>query len=654
MFIPKIISSVSEKLDVCKSLVEEVYYEYQPRIKELSGEGLEQELSRMANDLYTPLSSAVYLGDFHGHFHKFINYLTRRFGFLGVKIDEKLTGLTRDQKNKLEYIIRTGELPENYEKALSKKQIIDSMIKLLKARAGSLKQYDYIRAYAPSHLKTNIMNLLYCCLSPLEENRIFNDDKVFLQYVDALAELNRNIVLGIHGKIYSLGDIFDRGDDPDKIIKELIKYKQVVKNIWGNHDVLWMGAVAGHPSLIMEALRISVRYNNVDFLERIGIDLTKLKEFAYSTYGSDRPAFNSKNKNDLAAVLEKALYVIQSKFEQEAILRNPEFKMNSRIYLPQLAEALKNNHDYIEINGEKHFLQDVNFPTLDLDDPTKLNGAELGVVDDLIKQFTSSEKLKKLMQYMFESGRMSYAERGILAIHASIPSNEQGELEQLEAFEGLKGKELFDYMETFFKEVGRKYIAGEKINIKDLDKFFYSWCGKGSPLFDKDKMATWERYYIKGVSEKEGIGKETSQYWTKNMENPEFRKKVFANFGSKMEKLDTLIQGHTPKDPSELKNFIKANGEWIYADVGWIDKKPGHPVIDTSKDMYVAIGKLSKEDMEQFEQKYGKNSIIEFTYQVIKRRERQRNFADIGSSNKTKVLYELILLEQQIRNMQAV
>jgi len=105
MLIPKIISSVSEKLDVCKSLVEDVYDEYQTRIKNLSNEEIEQELSRMANDLDTPLSSAVYLGDFHGHFHKFINFLTRRFGFLGVKIDEKLTGLTRDQKNNIEYIL---------------------------------------------------------------------------------------------------------------------------------------------------------------------------------------------------------------------------------------------------------------------------------------------------------------------------------------------------------------------------------------------------------------------------------------------------------------------------------------------------------------------------------------------------------------------
>ena len=93
----------------------------------------------------------------------------------------------------------------------------------------------------------------------------------------------------------------------------------MVDYVFGNHDILWMGAAAGNRSLIAEAMRISSRYDHMDLLHRLGFDISKLVEFAVRTYPADKVTGNFKAKTEQAKSMEKALAVIQFKLEEETI-----------------------------------------------------------------------------------------------------------------------------------------------------------------------------------------------------------------------------------------------------------------------------------------------------------------------------------------------
>lgn len=60
--------------------------------------------------------------------------------------------------------------------------------------------------------------------------------------------------------LHVVGDIYDRGPEPDKIMDTLIDYHSVDIQ-WGNHDVLWLGAYAGSKVCLANIIRICARYN---------------------------------------------------------------------------------------------------------------------------------------------------------------------------------------------------------------------------------------------------------------------------------------------------------------------------------------------------------------------------------------------------------
>jgi len=173
-----------------------------------------------------------------------------------------------------------------------------------------------------------------------------------------------------------LGDVFDRGDEPDKIIRILShpEHKKFVNFVWGNHDILWMGAAAGNRSLIAEALRISSRYDNLEFLKRIGIDTTNLQNFADKTYKKEITG-KFKAKTMICKKMEKALVVIQFKLEEQTIKKYPEFEMENRLNLENLANMLKTKNT--------DSLNDTDFPTIDFKNPAKLTNEEKELIEKL-------------------------------------------------------------------------------------------------------------------------------------------------------------------------------------------------------------------------------------------------------------------------------
>ena len=124
----------------------------------------------------------------------------------------------------------------------------------------------------------------------------------------------------------------------------------------------------------------------------------------------------------------------------------------------------------------------------------------------------------------------------------------------------LTGKEYFDCIE---KVVRKAYSEREQLDkSKDaIDFMWYLWCGPKSPLFGKDKAATFERYF---VMEKETHNEIKNPYFTL-VENEEICDKILKEFGIEG-KNSHIINGHIPVKEKDGESPIKANGKLLVID----------------------------------------------------------------------------------------
>nr|HPG49998.1 fructose-bisphosphatase class III [Spirochaetota bacterium] len=387
--------------------------------------------------------------------------------------------------------------------------------------------------------------------------------------ITGLAKIVKQVILG---QLVVLGDVFDRGDEPDRILRILSsrEIRPYVRFVWGNHDILWMGAAAGNKSLIAEALRISVRYDNLAFLERLGINLEKLKAFAESLYpGGVTGQF--KAKMDISRKMEKTLAMIQFKLEEKTIKQFPELQMDPRLNLEKFAAMLK--------TGDTEGLTDTHFPTLDPGNPLALTREESEVIDDLARQFTSSPKIRDLMKYLFEEGKLYHINNYILNIHALIPSTEEGKFDKLF---GKKGKELMNHLEALVKNVGKRYLEEKDQDPFELAVMFYLWCGPKSPFFGKHAMKTFERYFFKDKV----THKEKTLHWGENLKKKEFMDLIMDEFGT-----ERIVYGHTPVDIMKGEKISSPDGRAINIDGGFSEAYlgRGHSLIHTPFSIYAII-----------------------------------------------------------------
>ena len=312
-----------------------------------------------------------------------------------------------------------------------------------------------------------------------------------------------------------------------------------------------------------------------------GIDIDPLKEFAIKTYTKDITK-KFKAPSETYQKMEKALAIIQFKLEEQLINRFPQFEMDHRLNLEKLAYALK--------SGKTEYLNDTDFPTIDLENPLELSKEEEIVIEDLKKQFTKSKPLKRLMKYLFEDGKLYHINNHIFNIHALIPCTADGQFDELM---GYSGKKLFDYTQAVIKDIGHRYLHDEKQDDFNLSFTFYLWCGPKSPLFGKDAMKTFERYFH---IDKE-THKETTLYWEKNLQNEDFIKLIMDEFDS-----ERIVYGHTPVNIEKGGKIASQNGRAINIDGGFSDAYlgRGHALIHTPYSLY-AIILPSQDEIEKSE-----------------------------------------------------
>ncbi|MBN2401705.1 MAG: fructose-bisphosphatase class III [Spirochaetes bacterium] len=526
-----------------------------------------KQLTEIEAELETNIDTTLWISDPHGAGERFVSILKGRFGLVWRTCYEALPKTVSNKK--IEYlasIIRKEKYFAMDGISMQRQDVISDLVKIIQYKISSIKNFDRARINLNKDLKHILENLILNFPIP---NIIYENSLIADRVITALSKTVKQVLLG---QIVVLGDVFDRGDEPDKILRILNKWdiRPIIKYVWGNHDILWMGAAAGNRSLIAEALRISVRYDNLAFLKRLNIDITRLTELAKKLY-PDMISGNFKAKIDISKKMEKTLAMIQFKLEEKTIKANPEFEMQPRLNLDILRDLLKNKNT----DG----LTDTHFPTLDMDDPTKLTIEEKEVIDDLVQQFTGSKRIKSLMKFLFEHGNLYHINNFILDIHALIPSTKDGKFEN---FLGKKGKELFNYIQDVVKNVGKNYLEDRQQNQKDLDLMFYLWCGPKSPFFGKHAMKTFERYFYKDKD----THKEKLLFWKENIEKKEFMDLIMKEFGARR-----IVYGHTPVDILKGEKIASTDGRAINIDGGFAEAylNRGHSLIHTPYSLHAII-----------------------------------------------------------------
>lgn len=386
-------------------------------------------------------------------------------------------------------------------------------------------------------------------------------------FIVEIAHLIQNLAIG---RLHIIGDIFDRGPRADIILDRLLDY-HAVDIQWGNHDVEWMGAAAGNLACIANVISISTKYCNFDCIEDgYGINLRPLTVFALETYTADpctcfiprNPnAVNiSKHDEEFWAKLHKAISIIRFKLEGQIIKNHPEFKMENHLMLDKI--------DYekgtITIENNTYKLLDTNFPTIDPDNPYELTPDETELMRSLRSSFMHSEKLQKHIRFIYSKGSMYLALNHNLLYHGCIPMTPDGEFAEYEIDgEKYKGKKLLDKCE----QVARMGFFGtpdSRSRKYGEDFLWYLWCGVGSPVYGKNKMTSFERYFIA----EEETWTEIKDPYYKHISDVKTCEKILSEFGINPAKYSHIINGHVPVIIKKGESPVKAGGKLLVIDGG--------------------------------------------------------------------------------------
>ena len=540
------------------------------------------EIINLQAILNLPKGTEHFLADIHGEHEAFQHILKNASGNIKRKVNELFGNTLRDSEKKdlctlIYYPEEKLELVKLEEKDLKDWYHITLHRLVAVCREVSSKYTrSKVRKSLPKDFSYIIQELLHERTEDADKAAYVNViiDTIITtgradDFIVALANVIQRLIID---QLHLLGDIYDRGPGAHIIMDTLVNYHRWDIQ-WGNHDMLWMGACAGNKACICNVIRLSLRYANLITLEEgYGINLVPLATFAMETYGDDPclefiPKLSGGAKDidekthRLAAMMHKAIAIIQFKEEAAIIERHPEWEMSDR--------ALFNNIDYkkgeITIDGVAYPLKSNMFPTIDPKHPNKLTEEEELLMNKLVHSFLISEKLQKHIRLLLQHGSMYAVYNNNLLFHASLPLNDDGSLKEVEVLPGqyYKGKELMETIEMLVRTAFQADAdVEEKTNATDY--FLYLWCGPNSPLFDKSKMATFERYFI----EDKKTHKEEKGNYFKLRESEEIIDQILAEFDVEGENAH-IINGHVPVHVANGENPIKANGKLMVIDGGF-------------------------------------------------------------------------------------
>ncbi|MDE5946182.1 MAG: fructose-1,6-bisphosphatase [Oscillospiraceae bacterium] len=525
-----------------------------------------------------PKGTEYFFSDLHGEYESFLHLLKSASGLIKNKIDKVFgKSITASERKNLANLIY---YPEKRMKELeSSGKLTDEWKKItiyrliLVCESVSAK---YTRSKVREKCPKDFVYILDELLNVTDD---INKDFYYEEIISSIIEtgISEHFIASVCNliqaiaidKLHIIGDIFDRGPRADIIIDELMKRSDVDIQ-WGNHDISWIGACSGNKSLIANVIRIAISYNGFDVLEDgYGLNLRALSIFASEVYKDDdckefMPHLLDDNKYDsvdtkLTAKMHKAITIIQCKLEGQLIERHPEYNMNHRNLLPKV--DFKSGT--ININGKSYTLKDNNFVTVNPDSPLELTPAEENLMNILSVSFRHSRQLNRHIKFLYSHGSMYKVCNSNLLYHGCIPMTENGSFESMN-IDGKEysGKKLLDRINDIVKEA---YYGNYNTDSKNkaCDFMWYLWCGAKSPIYGKDKMAFFERYFIDDLE----LHKEIYNPYYTLSDNPEICNKILKEFNINPES-GHIINGHVPVKIKDGESPIKAGGKLYVIDGG--------------------------------------------------------------------------------------
>ena len=535
------------------------------------------EIINLQAILNLPKGTEHFMTDVHGEYEQFNHVLKNGSGSVRRKIDEEF-GNTLSSKDKKSLATLIYYPKEKLEIVMQEEENIEDWYKITLYRLVQITKHvsskytrSKVRKALPKDFAYIIEELITEKAEVQDKEGYYNEIVHTIirigrapDFIVALSKLIQRLVID---HLHIVGDIYDRGPGPH-IILHTLRHYHIVDVQWGNHDIVWMGAAAGSLACIANVVRMSARYGNLDTLEEgYGINLIPLATFALEQYKNTSEAFAIKyntdyNTKDLGMDMKmhKAMAVIQFKLEGQIIKRRPEFMMEDRLLL----DKINFEKGTVMVEGREYKMRDMDFPTIDPANPYELTPEETEVMERLRQAFTRCDKLQKDVRFLFSKGGLYKVYNSNLLYHGCVPLDEEGNFLKVNVFgKEYSGKALYDILDTYAR---RGYYAsresGDKAKGEDI--LWYIWTGPNSPVFGKDKMTTFERYFI----EDKETHVETKNAYYRLYDNEEIVDKILREFGLDATK-SHIVNGHVPVERKKGESPIKCNGKLLVIDGGF-------------------------------------------------------------------------------------
>ena len=535
------------------------------------------EIINLQAILNLPKSTEHFLTDIHGEYEQFNHVLKNGSGSVRRKIDEEFgnTLSNKDKKSlatliyypeeKLDLVQQTEDNIEDWYKIT-----LYRLVQITK-RVSSKYTRSKVRRALPSDFAYIIEELINEKAEVQDKEAYYNEIIHTIirigrapEFIVALSYLVQRLVID---HLHIVGDIYDRGPGPHMIMDTLRQYHSVDVQ-WGNHDVVWMGAACGNTACMANVIRFSARYGNLDILEEgYGINLIPLATFALETYNDVNcdafkikynSAYDTKNLQ-LDQKMHKAITIIQFKLEGQLIKNPPEFKMDDRLLLDKIDFDKKQ----VLIGGTWYDMTDTDFPTVDPKNPYELTPEEADVVKRLRHGFVHCEKLQKHIRFLFSKGGLYKVYNSNLLYHGCVPLDEEGNFKKVNIYgQEYSGKALYDALDHYARKGCYSHDREEKKKGQDI--LWYIWAGPNSPVFGKDKMATFERYF---VDNKEAQREVKNSYY-RFLDDENVINKILREFGLD-ESCSHIVNGHVPVELKKGETPVKCGGKLLVIDGGF-------------------------------------------------------------------------------------
>ncbi len=536
------------------------------------------EIINLQAILNLPKGTEHFMTDIHGEYEQFNHVLKNGSGAVRRQIDEEFgnTLSSRDKKSlatliyypqeKLDIIAREEENIEDWYKIT-----LHRLVQITK-RVASKYTRSKVRKALPKDFSYIIEELITEKSDISDKEGYYNEIIHTIirigrapEFIVALSNLIQRLVID---HLHIVGDIYDRGPGPHVIMDTLMNYHSVDIQ-WGNHDIVWMGAACGHLACIATVIRIAVRYGSLDTLEDgYGINLIPLATFALDTYQDvNCDAFAIKYNTDyntkdlsLDMKIHKAIAIMQFKLEGQIIKKHAKFEMDDRLLLDKIDYDKKTVTAY----GKEYHMKDTEFPTVDPKDPYNLTPDEEQVMARLQQAFLKCEKLQRHVRFLYSNGGLYKIHNSNLLYHGCVPLDEEGNFKSV-SVDGRKyrGRALYDVLDNYARK--GYYAKNDPVGMrKAQDYIWYTWAGPNSPVFGKDKMTTFERYFI---DDKEAH-KETKNSYYSMTDDEEILNRILKEFGLDTQK-SHIINGHVPVELKKGETPIKCDGKLLIIDGGF-------------------------------------------------------------------------------------